>query len=73
MGKMKRDEYLKWCKSRALEYVNTGNGMSAMTSMISDLGKNPEFAPSAELGSLLMFATDPKDLEAVRRFVEGFN
>ena len=70
---MSRSEHLAWAKKRALEYVERGDGVQAMASMISDLGKHPELASSGELGAMLMFATDAKDMHAVRYFIEGFN
>ena len=42
---MDRDKHLKWCKARALEYLEPGEYFSlddAMASMISDLGKHEE-------------------------------
>jgi hypothetical protein len=70
---MNRDEHLSWCKKRALEYVNRGDGKNAIASMISDLSKHPETSSSAGLGAMLAFAIDSKDMPAVRSWVEGFN
>ena len=70
---MNRAEHLQWCKDRALEYVNRGDGKNAVASMLSDLRKHPETEGSVEIGAILMFATNLNDMTAVRRFVEGFN
>jgi len=34
---MTRDEHLKWCKERALEYVDAGDLQQALTSMLWEL------------------------------------
>ena len=68
-----RAEHMRWCKDRALEYVKSGDGQEAMSSMISDLRKHPETSSSVKIGFMVMTATNPKDLSAVRRFIEGFN
>ena len=70
---MNRAEHLQWCKNRAIEYVHRGDGVGAIASMLSDLGKHPETASSVEIGAMLMLATNTKDMTSVRSFVEGFN
>lgn len=70
---MNRTEHMAWCKDRALEYVDAGNGREAMMSMLSDLGKHPETEGSASFGMMLCLATDANDMSAVRRFITGFN
>ena len=37
---MNRDEHLRWCKDRALEYVKVGDAKQAVTSFMSDMSKN---------------------------------
>ena len=69
---MNRAEHMQWCKDRSLAYL-PHNPHEAMISMLSDLGKHSETQRAVELGFMLMMATDKKDLEAVRRFIEGFN
>lgn len=70
---MNRAEHLQWCKDRALEYLNRGDGQNAVASMLSDLRKHPQTASSVEIGTMLMFATNMNDMNSVRRFIEGFN
>lgn len=68
-----RQEHMKWCKERALEYCDNGDGAQAIASMLSDLRKHPETAPSAGLGATLMLTVNRGDMASVRRFIEGFN
>ena len=70
---MSRAEHLQWCKDRALEYVERGDGPQAIASMLSDLGKRPETALLAEIGGFLMLTVNINSLQDVRRFIEGFN
>jgi hypothetical protein len=67
-----RAEHLKWCKERALEYVEAGDLDQAVTSMGSDLGKHPELECNPYL--LMAGALDAQngDAPAVRRWIEGF-
>lgn len=41
--------------------------------MLSDLGMHDDTRDSVEIGAMLMMVTNPKDTNAVRRFIEGFN
>jgi hypothetical protein len=67
-----RDEHLAFCKQRALECVEDGDLMNAVTSMGSDLDKHPETKCNAYL--LMAGALDAQkgDAPAVRRWIEGF-
>ena len=69
---MTRDEHLAWCKQRALEYVDHGDLVQAVTSMGSDLDKHPELGCNPYL--LLAGGLDAAsgDSRAVRRWIEGF-
>lgn len=69
---MTRDEHLAWCKKRALEYLDRGDLLNAVTSMGSDLQKHPELRCNAFL--LMAGALDAQngDVPAVRRWIEGF-
>lgn len=67
-----REEHLAWAKQRALEYVDAGELVNAVTSMGSDLDKHPELGCNPYLlmaGGLDAAKGDPV---AVRRWVEGF-
>ena len=37
------DEHLIWAKARAHEYLDRGDNVNAMTSMLSDLQKHPDW------------------------------
>lgn len=69
---MTRDEHLAWAKKRALEYLDAGDVVNAITSMGSDLEKHPELKLNQHLLALgLMYARD-HDREGARRWIEGF-
>lgn len=72
---MTRDEHLKWCKERALEYLDRGDLSNAVTSMLSDLEKHAETKAIAKSMAsygmfLLMYR---RDTTAIRGFIKGFN
>ena len=70
---MNRTEHMRWCKQRALEYLNHGDLQSAVASMISDLGKHEETAGlNGELGLIGMMYVLQHDVDGVRRWIEGF-
>lgn len=72
-----REQHLEFCKVRAREYLDEGDLMNAVTSMMSDLDKHPETrlgdGPGAGtlmwLGILAVNSGDPRE---VSRFIEGF-
>lgn len=66
-----REEHLKWCKERAMEYVNSGDFQQGVTSMLSDLSKHPDTKSSVGVG--VMISMTVHDCAAAKRFVEGFN
>jgi hypothetical protein len=69
-----RQEHLNWCKTRALEYANSGNYQEAIASMLSDLGKHPETEAAGALGGMMVIielASPTK--ESVTKFIQGFN
>ena len=73
-----REEHLKFCKDRAMEYVNKGNLLEGVTSMMSDLGQHPETAESAGgalamLGLMACQQAQSGDREGVVRYIQGFN
>lgn len=69
-----REEHMKWCKERALEYVDT-DPQGAYASMASDLQKHPETAGHVgiELGMMQMMGGMLSTPEQMRHFIEGFN
>lgn len=73
---MTRDEHLKWCKNRALEYLQQGNLTNAVASMGSDLGKHADTQSLVANPYLLLLGMQHvlnHDIEGVRRWIEGFN
>jgi hypothetical protein len=74
---MTRAEHLAWCKDRALTELECGRLDHAAASMVSDLQKHPIFEDEhALLGTMLLAVSrdvQNGDVEAVRRWIEGFN
>jgi hypothetical protein len=70
---MTRDEHLKWCKKRALEYLEAGDVHSAIASMMSDLKKHEELGGISDiLTQLGLSYAMNQDHDGARRFIEGF-
>jgi hypothetical protein len=73
---MTRDEYIAWCKKRALEYLDNGDVEQGFTSMLSDLRKHPETENhiGGKLGvQFMMLPGWINNEREVRRWIEGFN
>ena len=71
---MTRDEHLKWCKERALQYVDEGDLSNAVASMASDLRKHDDFTGPVYSGLTVIGMMEiAKGPAAVRRWIEGFN
>lgn len=77
---MTRDEHLKWCKQRALEYLQPGEYFSlddAMASMASDLGKHDETRKDHQRTIGLMFqlraSGNLSTATLMRESINGFN
>ena len=72
---MTRAEHLKWCKERALKYVEKNNLQEAFASMASDLGMYPETENhgAITLGLAMLMSNQLTTPEAMREFIEGFN
>jgi hypothetical protein len=70
-----REKHLAWCKTRALEYVDRGEPIDGLTSMMSDLRKHPDLEkhPGIQLGTMLLLGGHLSHPREVRRFIEGFN
>jgi secreted PhoX family phosphatase len=70
---MNRDEHLKWCKQRALNYLNDGDLRGAFTSMLSDMEKHEETKGiNAALLALGTMYVQQYDIDGMRRWIEGF-
>jgi hypothetical protein len=74
---MDRNQHLKWCKDRALEYVIVGDNEQAIASMASDLGKHPDILSAVEIclgfGMELLTSGKLNSTEKMRIFINGFN
>lgn len=72
---MTRDEHMAWCKQRALEYVDRGETVEAVASMLSDLGKHEETKThmGGTLGTMLLVGGHLSRPDQVRKWIEGFN
>ena len=75
---MTREQHLKRCKDTAIEYVNAGDLLEAVTSMMSDLQKHPDTANSKggaldALGFMAAMQAQNGDRAAVVRYIQGFN
>ena len=67
-------EYVAWCKQRALEYVDLGDLVQVVTSMISDMSNHPESDKPAL--NMLMFSgmmEAQRGTDAVRKWINDFN
>ena len=69
---MTRDEHLAWCKQRALEYLDAGDLLNAVTSMGSDLDKHPETGVNSYMLFLGALRAQDGDVRGVRAWIEGF-
>jgi hypothetical protein len=72
---MTREEHLEWCKTRALEYVESGDIHGAYASMTSDINKHPGTAGHAGvgLGMMMLMGGQLSTADQIRKFIEGFN
>jgi hypothetical protein len=72
-----RAQHLEFCKQRALEYVERGELLNAVTSMMSDLKKHPDTEDTGTalsmLGLMAAQQAQAGDREAVVRYIKGFN
>lgn len=70
-----RDEHLRWCKDRALEYVKAGDMKAAYGSMLSDMNKHNETKghPALMLGFMLLNGGQLNTVKDMTDFIEGFN
>ena len=68
-----REEHIEQCKVRALAYLDDGDHVSAVTSMLSDLRGHPETVESGTMmAGLGLFTAARNDPDECRAFIEGF-
>lgn len=71
---VQRQQHLDRCKKRAHEYLDRGDPVNAVISMMSDLEKHPETAvKSPALNMLGLMAAQSGSMEDARRYIDGFN
>ena len=72
---MTREEHLQWCKDRAMQYVNDGDLVNAVGSMMSDINKHEETADKGlgMLGIMAAMEATKGNRREVIRYIEGFN
>lgn len=73
---MDRAEHLQWCKDRALAYVERGDLVNAVASMMSDLDKHEETKAGGvllQLGLMAAMQAQRGDRAGVVRYITGFN
>ena len=70
-----REEYLAWCKERALEYCRMGRMQDAFASMASDMEKHPQTHghSAIKLGFMLMLNGSLNAPGAMEHFIRGFH
>lgn len=70
-----RAEHLKWCKQRALQYVDSGNLSEAFASFQSDMTKHPETDGhlALQMGTMLLLGGHLSDAQQMRNWITGFN
>jgi hypothetical protein len=73
MSELTRDEYVQWCKDRALEYFNRGDLDDAVASMMSDMRKRDDTQYPEVLDHLALLELMNYNREGVRRWIVGFN
>lgn len=70
-----REEHLRWCKQRALRYLEDGDLNNAVVSMGSDLSKHAETQPLVSNPYLVLLGVQHAmayDAQGVRNWIEGF-
>ena len=72
---MNRDEHLRWCKDRALEYVKVGDAKQAIASFMSDMSKHSETENrvALQLMAMMLFSGLLSTPKQVEDFILGFN
>lgn len=72
-----RQEYLDWCKKRALEYVEANDLTNAFASFASDVTKHEETKGISEtikmIGFPLMMMGQLNTAAKMREHIEGYN
>lgn len=70
-----REEHLKWCKMRALRYLDDGDLTNAVASMGSSLSRHAETHSLVDNPYLMLQGMQHAvsyDVPGVRKWIEGF-
>lgn len=72
---MNREQHLKWCKDRALEYVDAGDNPNAFASFQSDMTKHEETKghKALQLGTMLLLGGHLETPKGMKEWIIGFN
>jgi hypothetical protein len=76
VGELSTADYIAWARARALAYVDRGETVQALSSLISDLGGRADTAEMAAVASLFgaaLAATGHLDTaEQMREWIDSF-
>ena len=69
-----RQQYLQWCKIRALKYIDDNDFSHAFVSMCLDLNSNSETRnhPAIDIGTKLIMSGYLSTKTDMKNFIEGF-
>jgi hypothetical protein len=65
-----REAHLAWCRQRALEYLDLGDPIQAITSLMSDLGKHEQTVPTLPMTRRSVNIAVYGTLNETRAFIE---
>jgi hypothetical protein len=69
---MTRAEHVQWCKTRALQYLDAGDPLQAVTSMCSDMDKHAEAKVHPMIFMIGLKYAGDCDTGQVRAWIKGF-
>jgi NADH:ubiquinone oxidoreductase subunit E len=67
------DEHLIWAKARAHEYLDRGDKISAMISMLSDLQKHPDWQDGKLITTIFQLWMLDQSIENTGQLIDGFH
>jgi len=75
MNNTSREEHLKWCKERALKYVDEGDLGQAFGSFQNDMRKHKDTYDhiALNLGTMLLMSNNLQTARQMREWIIGFN
>lgn len=66
-----REEYIAWCKKRAMEYHARGDYALAVTSLVSDMNKRDDTKITPTVAALGVMYAAHHDGSGIKRFIDG--